>query len=250
MSTKEAVVTPNTQPKQPNESLVAKSLPIMLPLLLPILYAGVVALVRNSYVRFYSDYGVTPEDVGFEQGQVLSGIFRFCLAGNFLRSYTLLKIVILLAMLAAVFWVVTHYCTVSNRLGAAVPGTYGRVAVAIGIYASLVLLVILVSSVLVLPKDRQFASDRISKSEPVQPDELAFLMIHAYPAYVIPTGANGVPQVPPGFPRSDRKVMYLGARDGIAIIHEPNGPDSGTTWRIPQDAATIRLVTARAPLAR
>jgi hypothetical protein len=96
VSTKEAVVTPNTQPKQPNESLVAKSLPIMLPLLLPILYAGVVALVRNSYVRFYSDYGVTPEDVGFEQGQVLSGIFRFCLAGNFLRSYTLLKIVILL----------------------------------------------------------------------------------------------------------------------------------------------------------
>jgi hypothetical protein len=209
------------------------------------MYAAIVALVRNAYVRFYSNYGITPEDVGFEQGQVLSALFRFCLAGTFLRSYTLLKVAVLLALLIAVYLAVAHYCTISRRLRSAVPATYGRVAVAIGIYLSLVLLLLLGSSMVVLPNDREFASGQIAKGAPLQPDDLAFLMIHAYPARVIPTEVNGEPQASPGFPRSEKEVMYLGTRDGIAIVYEP---ETGATWRIPQDAVTIRLVTARATL--
>jgi hypothetical protein len=77
-------VKPAESPEPP-ESLVSKSLPALIPLVLSLLAASALALLRNGYVAFYSQYGVRPEDVGLGQQDLLTGVLRFCVTGSLER---------------------------------------------------------------------------------------------------------------------------------------------------------------------
>lgn len=230
-------VTTEREKQQGGESVAVKALPILLPLFAPILFAAVVALIRNAYVRFYSEYGITPEDVGLEQPQVLSALFRFCLAAPFLRSYMLLKLFALISVLVVLYLGVTHYCTDSNRLQRNVPATYQRVLIALGMYAITILLFVIGSSLVVLPRDRELAAGRIATLQSVRPNDLGFLMIQAHPAHVIANAAKGSASVV-ALPPIDSEVMYLGVANGTAVVHDPK---KRVTWRVPEGVVTIRV---------
>jgi hypothetical protein len=215
---------------EPPESLVSKSLPALIPLVLSLLAASALALLRNGYVTFYSQYGVRPEDVGLGQQDLLTGVLRFCVAGS------LERLVFIVVTGVAVWWGVAKFCTTSKRFKRLIPATRGRAFAAVAIYLSILLVGLLASSLYWLPVDQDKAERAVSEYRSVHPSDLRFLMIQADPAYV--TWARTSPELRPSdFPVETIKVMYLGHRENMAVVVDPKG----STWRVPTDKALIRI---------
>jgi hypothetical protein len=215
---------------EPPESLVSKSLPVLIPLVLSFLAASALALLRNGYVTFYSQYGVRPEDVGLGQQDLLTGVLRFCVAGS------LERLLFMIIVGVGVWWGVARFCTTSKRFKRLIPATRGRAFAAVAIYLTFLLLGLLASSLYYLPDDRDKAQKSISEYSSIHPNDLRFLMIQADPAYV--TWARTSPESRPNdFPVETAKVMYLGHRENVAVVVDPKG----STWRVPADKALIRI---------
>jgi hypothetical protein len=218
---------------EPDESIWAKLIPALVPVLFSVLVAMAYGLLRGSYVRFYSQYGVSPEDVGLGQLQLFSGLLRFCM-GDRLPWFGPLKLVGLLAIFAFVWVMVVLYCRKAKWFKK--PVTTSRALLAITIYFIVLLTLLILSSYVVLPNDREFASKRIGSSRSVYMHELAFLAIQADTATV--TWTDSVTTSPADFPPSDREIAYLGHNNDVAIVFDAS---TGYTWKIPESKVLLKI---------
>jgi hypothetical protein len=224
---------------QARGSLLTKLVPIFVPIAFSVLAAMTYGMLRSGYVRFYSQYGVSPEDVGVSQQQVITGALRFCLAAKFLRSlggWAPLVIVGLLAFYAAVWMVVVHFCVRSRRFMAAAITTRSRILLVVTIYLSALLGMLVITAYHFIGEDQATASTAVAQFRSVHPSEMVFLMLQADPASVVWLAAKE-PR-PSGFPNSDARVMYLGHTDKMAAIYDPA---SSSTWRVPEDSVLITV---------
>jgi hypothetical protein len=199
--------------------------------------------LRSGYVRFYAQYGVTPEDVGVSQQHIITGTLRFCVAASLLRSWPtwarFFGAVAMLAIYGVIAWIVLGFCVRSRRLTRAVKTTPTRILV-IGIAYLSVLLIFLVSFAFVFARsDLKSGSEAIGKGQRVDIDSLTFLMVQADPAHVI--WLAGDTNRPVGFPSSSTKVVHLGHSNGTSVVYVPD-PTDPSIWRVPEDKALIKII--------
>jgi hypothetical protein len=196
-------------------------------------------MLRSGYVRFYSQYGVSPEDVGISQQQVITGALRFCLAAKFVRSlggWAPLIILGLLAFYAGVWMVVVRFCVQSRRFMATAKTTRSRVLLVVTIYLSTLLGMLVITAYHFIGEDQAKASTAIQQFHSVHPADMVFLMVQADPASVVWV-ATKEPR-PSTFPNSKARVVYLGHTEKMATIYDPA---SSSTWRVPEDSVLITV---------
>jgi hypothetical protein len=215
-------------------------IPGLIPPLLGIIGYGI---LRESYVWFYGRYGVVPEDVGITQARMLTGVLRI------LHLWTLqlpgspaINFVIVLGTIAAYFaggrWLLhrlhARQSTLKDSAAARHPVVFGF---------SVLILVIVLLSAWVLPKDRDFAGRKLQLRQGVRPTQLAILAIQADPVRLIWIGDK-----PPPSPLRNKRLVYLGRADGTMVLYDP--PDwsacevsrcRGVVWRVNVNDALLRV---------
>lgn len=229
-------------PADSKESISAKLLPVLVPLGLSILAAMTYGLLRGGYVGFYSRYGISPEDVGLSQQQIVFGALRFCLAGKFLSSlgnWAPIALIAILAFYVAVWRVVRYFCLSSRRFMNAPIQTRNRVLLIVAIYLSTLLAILITAAYLFIGQDQTEAWEDIRQFRSVRPSHMNFLMVQADPASVVWLSKEAPP--PRHFPTLNTQVMYIGHNDKMAIIHDPR---RSLTWRVPENAVLITIRSA------
>jgi hypothetical protein len=221
------------------ESTLTNLVPILIPIAFSVLLAMTYGMLRSGYVRFYSQYGVSPEDVGISQQQVITGALRFCLAAKFVRSlggWAPLMIFALLAFYAAVWMVVVRFCVRSRRFMATAKTTRSRVLLVVTIYLSTLLGLLVIIAFYFIGQDQAKASHSIEQFRSVHPADMVFLMVQADPASVV--WLTTKEPRPSAFPNSKARVMYLGHTEKMATIYDPI---SSSMWRVPEDSVLITV---------
>lgn len=218
------------------ESAWEKLLPTMAPIVITFLGAVTYGVLRGSYSRFYSRYGLTPEDAGLSQLQVLAGTTRIFRLGAFsgLTPLLFVTLIVLFIILWIEFvWIVTQMKWARRFFST----RYRQVAIPLFVALGAMLLVLLLAFSYTLPQDRSTAWRRIDDGRGVHPQDLAFLSLQADPSYVIWIETKDSP-APKDFPAPDHTVIYLGHADSTVAFFDPT---SESTWRVPEDNVLVRL---------
>jgi hypothetical protein len=226
--------------QEEKESLVSKLVPILVPIAFSLLAAMTYGLLRSGYVRFYSTYGITPEDAGISQQQVITGALRYCLAAKFVRSlggWAPAIIFGLLVFYSAVWVMVVHFCARSRRFMAGAITTRSRILLVVTIYLSTLLVILLSTSYYFIGEDQADASRAIDQLHSVHPGDMVFLMVQADPASVIWLPKDK--SQPLEFPTPETRIVYLGHNEKMAVIFDPS---NSVTWRVPEDSVLIRIL--------
>jgi hypothetical protein len=108
---------------------------------------------------------------------------------------------------------------------------------------SLLIMVIVLLSAWVLPKDRDFAGRKLQLRQGVRPTQLAILAIQADPVQLVWIGDKR----PPAH-LLDRRLVYLGRADGTMVLYDPPAWGTcevsrcrGVVWRINVNDALVRV---------
>jgi hypothetical protein len=106
---------------------------------------------------------------------------------------------------------------------------------------SVLMLLIILTSAWVVPRDRDFAGRRLRLG--VRPSQLSMLAIQADPVQVIWTADSPAPR---GL--LDTRLVYLGHADGVMVLDDPPKWDTcdidacrGVVWRVNESDAAIRV---------
>jgi hypothetical protein len=108
---------------------------------------------------------------------------------------------------------------------------------------SVLMLLVILASAWVLPRDRDFAGKRLQLRQGVRPSQLSMPAIQADPVQVIWTGSNAEPG---GLVNT--RLVYLGHADGMMVLYDP--PRWGTcdidacrgvVWRVNESDAVVRV---------
>jgi hypothetical protein len=230
---------------QRDETRVRSELPgLLIPgLVPPLLGVLAYAILRESYTWFYGRYGVVPEDVGINQVRMLTGILRIFhlwslpIPGRPAASF-LIVLITIWAYFALGRWLL-------GRLRARWPrveeSTVLRHPLLFGL--TVLMLLVLLASAWVLPKDRDLAGKRLQLRQGVRPSQLSMLAIQADPVQVIWTGSSTAPN---GLVNT--RLIYLGHADGQMVLYDP--PKWGTceidscrgvVWRVNESDAVVRV---------
>lgn len=105
------------------------------------------------------------------------------------------------------------------------------------------MLLVILTSVWVVPRDRDFAGKRLQLRLGVRPSQLSMLAIQADPVQVIWTAGSAAPRG-----RVNTRLVYLGHADGVMVLDDPPrwgacGIDAcrGVVWRVNESDAAIRV---------
>jgi hypothetical protein len=208
--------------------------------LVPSLLGVVVyAIIREGYVWFYERYGVTPEDVGIGQLQMLTGasrvihLWKLDVPGS--PATNLVAVFVGVAMLVDG---IRRLCRRWGRLNPLV--RQHPVAFAL----SVLLLVVILTLAWAVPRDRDFAGRRMQLGQAVRPTELAVLSIQADPVEVVWIGSSAPPHE-----LTTAAFVYLGKADGVLALYMP--PDwsacpviddcRGATWKVHETDVLLRI---------
>ena len=179
----------------------------------PLLGVLAFALLRESYTWFYGRYGVVPEDVGVSQIRMLTGVLRMFhlwslpIPGRPASGF----LIVLIGIWA--YFVVGRWLL--RRLRAGWPrseeSTVLRHPLLVG--CSVLLLLIILTSAWVVPRDRAIAGKRLQLRQGVRPSQLSMLAIQADPVQVIWTAGSPEPK---GLVNA--RLVYLGHADGVMLL--------------------------------
>jgi hypothetical protein len=78
------------------------------------------------------------------------------------------------------------------------------------------MLLVILASAWVVPRDRDFAGKRLQLRQGVRPSQLSMLAIQADPVQVIWTAGSAAPR---GL--VDTRLVYLGHADGVMVLYDP-----------------------------
>jgi hypothetical protein len=212
----------------------------------PLLGVLAFALLRESYTWFYGRYGVVPEDVGVSQIRMLTGVLRmFHLWSLPIPGRPASGFLIVLIGIWAYFvvgrWLLRRLRSRSPRAEESIVLRY-PLLVGCSVLMLLVVLVVLVSA-WVVPRDRDFAGKRLQLRQGVRPGQLSMLAIQADPVQVIWTAGSPEPR---GLVES--RLVYLGHANGVMVPYDP--PKWGTcevdscpgvVWRVSESDAVIQV---------
>jgi hypothetical protein len=209
----------------------------------PLLGILAYAILRESYVWFYGQYGVVPEDVGLSQIGMLTGMLRIFhlwkleIPGSPAANFGIVLLGIC-GYFAAGRWLLRRLCAQwPDMTNSAVR----RHPLLLGI--SVLLLGIMLTSAWVLPNDRHYAGRMLQLRRGVRPSQLAMLAIQADPVQVFWTGSGDAPSGLVG-----TRLVYLGRADGVMVLYDP--PDwaaceldacRGAVWRVNESDAVVRV---------
>lgn len=212
-------------------------------LLPPLLGVVAYAILRESYVWFYGQYGVVPEDVGLSQIRMLTGVLRIFhlwkleIPGSPAANFG----IVLLAVsgyFAAGSWLLRRVCA---RWPTMTESTVRRHPLLLGV--SVLILLIMLTLAWVLPNDRHHAGELLQRRQGVRPSQLAMLSIQADPVQVFWIGSGDAPSGLVG-----TRLVYLGRADGMMVLYSP--PDwascevdacRGVVWRVSEHDAVVRV---------
>jgi hypothetical protein len=208
----------------------------------PLLGVLAFALLRESYTWFYGRYGVVPEDVGISQIRMLTGVLRIFhlwslpIPGRPAASFLLVMIGIW------AYFVVGGWL---RRLRAGSPRAEEsmvlRYPLLFGI--SILMLLVVLTSAWVVPRDRDFAGKRLQLRQGVRPSQLSMLAIQADPVQV--TWTAGSPELR-GLVNT--RLVFLGHANGVMVLYDPPKWGScevdscrGIVWRVNESDAVIQV---------
>jgi hypothetical protein len=209
----------------------------------PLLGVLAFALLRESYTWFYGRYGVVPEDVGVSQIRMLTGVLRMFhlwslpIPGRPASGF----LIVLIGIWA--YFVVGRWLL--RRLRAGWPRSEESIVLRhpLLVGCSVLLLLIILTSAWVVPRDRAIAGKRLQLRQGVRPSQLSMLAIQADPVQVIWTAGSAAPK---GL--LNTRLVYLGHADGVMVLYDP--PKWGTcdidacrgvVWRVNESDAAIRV---------
>jgi hypothetical protein len=213
----------------------------------PLLGVLAFAILRESYTWFYGRYGVVPEDVGISQIRMLTGVLRIFhlwslpIPGRPAASF-LLVLIGIWAYFVVGRWLLGRLRARSPR---AEESTALRYPLLFGV-SGLMLMVVL-RSAWVVPRDRDFAGKRLQLRQGVRPSQLSMLAIQADPVQVIWTAGSPEPR---GLVNT--RLVYLGHAYGVMVLYDP--PKWGTceidacrgvVWRVSESDTAIRVEVDR-----
>jgi hypothetical protein len=177
--------------------------------------AGIYALLRQGYLRFYSRFATTPEDVGVTQLQMLAGLVRSWRAG-------LAVVASLLLLIAVLFFISGH-------------AGQTWVAIVVGLVAGGVAVAALVG-VLQIPARFEKAVEKVQAGQPIVSSAIPLIAVQAFPADLAWMGDKPAPAEL----RCSHTLMYLGHANGRALLYDYH---DGTTWTVSEDTIVIRVRT-------
>lgn len=209
----------------------------------PLLGVLAFALLRESYTWFYGRYGVVPEDVGISQSRMLTGVLRmFHLWSLPIPGRPAASFLLILIGISAYFvvgrWLLRRLRARSPRAEAS---TVLRYPLLLGI--SILMVLVVLTSAWVVPRDRDFAGKRLQLRQGVRPSQLSMLAIQADPVHVIWTADSPEPR---GLVNT--RLVYLGHANGVMVLYDP--PKWGTcevdscrgvVWRVSESDAVIQV---------
>ena len=108
---------------------------------------------------------------------------------------------------------------------------------------SVLMLLIILASAWMLPKDRDFAGKKLQLRQGVRPSQLSMLAIQADPVQVTWISSSPAPR---GL--VNNRLVYLGHADGMMVLYDP--PKWGTceidacrgvVWRVNESDAVVRV---------
>jgi hypothetical protein len=209
----------------------------------PLLGVLAFALLRESYAWFYGRYGVIPEDVGVSQIRMLTGVLRMFhlwslpIPARPAASFLLVLIGIWIHF-AVGRWLLRRLRAGWSRGEKSIvlrhPLLFG---------VSVLMLLVVLTSAWVVPRDRDLAGKRLQLRQGVRPSQLSMLAIQADPVQVIWTAGSPEPKglVNP-------RLVYLGHADGVMVLYDPPRWDTcgidacrGVVWRVNESDAAIRV---------
>jgi hypothetical protein len=209
----------------------------------PLLGILAFALLRESYTWFYGRYGVVPEDVGVSQIRMLTGVLRmFHLWSLQIRGRPAASFLLVLIGIWTYFAVGRWLL---RRLRAGWARGEGSIVLRHPLLfgVSVLMLLIILTSAWVVPRDRDFAGRRLQLRLGVRPSQLSMLAIQADPVQVIWTADSPAPR---GL--LDTRLVYLGHADGVMVLDDPPKWDTcdidacrGVVWRVNESDAAIRV---------
>jgi hypothetical protein len=197
------------------------------------------AIIRESYVWFYERFGVTPEEVGIGQLQMLTGTSRIV-------HLWILDVPGSPAVnLAAVFLAATALLLGVRRLcqrWEQVDASIQQHPVAFVL--SVLLTVVILTSAWAVPRDRDFAGRKVQLRQAVRPTELAILSILADPVQIVWIGDE-----PPPRELLTARFVYLGKANGVLVLYTPPRWDQcpvvddcrGATWKVHESDVLLRI---------
>lgn len=223
---------------------------VLLAGLLPLLGAIAYAIFRGSYVRLYSRFGVTPEDVGVDSSAVLTGAARILYLGNWrpgiphVPSKPLLIagiLVVIVVIACAIRSWASQYDRAPRRLGKL--RRWLRTTSLINfvlLYLGILFLVAILVFLAWVPRDSDLAFKRIYSGTQVRPGDFAFLVVQAYPAHLIWSDMHPPPEMTTL--TDGASLLYLGHAAGEIVLYDPH---TNQTWRIPESSAVVSLKPTR-----
>jgi hypothetical protein len=208
--------------------------------LLPLIGGIVYVSLRGSYVKLYSRFGISPEDVGVNPYVVLTGAFRVFFLGNWrpisdTASVALRWVIFAIPLvLMLVVWFIGHRRSwpILERL------KITRLIHVVWLYLLIVLLAMLIVFQATIGIDVHRAVSSIEQGKPVRPGDFSFLGVQAYPAIVQPVEGS---QLPAELPR-DRMLLYLGQGNNQIILYDHC---TQRTWRVPGGTTLVILGSHR-----
>jgi hypothetical protein len=176
---------------------------VVLTVITPLLGALIYILLRGSYVRIYSRFGVKPEDAGMEYFAVLTSAARLLRAGDFRIYSGLVTTLFEITVIVALGWVLWRRARKSLS-----PVQY------LLAYSSLLLGVGFLVLSWQVSNDIKEAYQATVAGERIRPGDLHFLSFQAYKSEV--TWVSEKPEPQPL--KSSKAFMYLGSAGGKAIL--------------------------------
>lgn len=238
----------SNQTSSQDRSTAPNFMPILVALI-PLLGALIYVSLRGEYVRTYSRFGVTPEDVGIDYFTVLTGAFRIIRGGN-LEAVPAPLAILIVAVLIGLLVSCTYRWRrrllrpgslakwPKRRLRRLSPVLYWLSTASVGrlltLDVTIVLLFVVIVFQAVLPSDSRNAIRHICHGERIRPGNLNLLAVQAYQANILP---NEPDKDVTKAPYSDR-VLYLGRAGGMVTFYDYR---NGSTWRIPESSITIQM---------
>jgi hypothetical protein len=186
----------------------------------PLLGLLAFALLRESFTWFYGRYGVVPEDVGVSQIRMLTGVLRMFhlwslpIPGRPAASF-LLVLLGIWAYFVVGRWLLRRLRARSSRAEKSIVLRYPLL---VGV--SVLMLLVVLTSAWVVPRDRDLAGKRLQLRQGVRPSQLSMLA-QADPVQVIWTAGSPEPR---GLVNT--RLVYLGHANGVMVLYDP--PKWGT----------------------